>query len=515
MEPEKYKVLLLEDDKIVQMAFERLVRKKQLPYDYVIAGSIREARAALAEHQFDVVISDYRLGDGTGFDILDSTKQTPVIFATGAGSEELAVKAMKAGAYDYLIKDPSHNYLAVLPLTVEKAVKHARMEQEVRQYHENLEHLVKERTEQLEAEKELLSVTLSSMTDGVIVVNLQKHIMLINKVAERLTGTSSEQVRGKVVDEIFRLVDERSREPVANPIDKVLSTGEVETLNSRGIVLLGNDREHPVSVAAAPIRTAQENIRGVVVLLHDLSGQQEIDRMKTDFVSCVSHELRTPLTSIKAYTATILRDPNMPEQTKRQFLVTIDKEADRLTNLVNELLEISQLESGESKATYQDEVDVAGVINEVVSSLRQSAAEKNIQMELDVAEALPKIAGDERKIRSMISNVVNNAIKFTPPSGRIRICARIQADGLAICISDTGIGIPEPEIPKIFERFYRVRQPGKQIQGTGLGLAIVNEIAAMYGAKVEVESKLGEGSTFRIILPVPEEAALEAAGKQR
>ena len=183
METNKYRVLLIEDDKIAQTAFRRLVNEENLPYDYTIAGSVSEATSIIENNNFDIVIVDYQLGDGTAFDLFDSIKDTPIIFATGAGNEELAVRAMKNGAYDYLIKNTTRNYLKVLPEIVENAIKHKKNENELKNYHSNLEKRVKERTEQLAAEKELLSVTLSSMGEGVIVVDTEKRIMLFNSVA--------------------------------------------------------------------------------------------------------------------------------------------------------------------------------------------------------------------------------------------------------------------------------------------------------------------------------------------
>jgi len=511
MEADSCKVLLIEDDKIDQLAFTRLVKEENLAYNYTLAGTVSEAKSVLKNEEFDVIIADYLLKDGTAFDILESVRDIPIIFATGAGNEKLAVKAMKAGAYDYLIKNPERSYLAVLPLIIRNAVSHTNMQKEVKKYHENLEELVKERTEQLEAEKELLSVTFASITDGIIVVDAYRRIVLLNKVAEILTGAKLGDAKGRVVDEVFRLVHERSRELVENPIDMVLTSGNVQSTIEPSILVMGNGFEHPVSASAAPIRKPHGAVNGVVMLLHDLSQEREIDRMKKDFVSSVSHELRTPLTSIKAYTETILRDPKMPDQKKREFLIAVDEESNRLADLVNGLLEISQLESGGIEVLKQC-VDVAVVIDQAILSLKQSAHNKNIRIEVNTYNEIPQILGNETKIRSMISNLVNNAIKFTPEGGIVRVGVQHQHEGLIICVSDTGIGIPKEEVPKIFDRFYRVHQPGRQIPGTGLGLAIVNEVAIMHGGKVEVKSELGQGTTFRVFLPLAGQLEFENAG---
>jgi len=400
-----YRVLLVEDDKIAQMAFKRFVGRQNLPYHYVIAGSVRQARQALQQQQFDVAIVDYNLGDGTAFDLLDALADTPTIFATGAGNQELAVRAMKAGAYDYLIKDSAQDYLKVLPEIIQKSLKQKKAEQELQRYHNNLEELVRQRTEELAAEKELLAVTFASMTDGVVVVDKYRRIVLLNRVAEKLTGTDFEDARGRPVNEVVRLIDERSRETLTIPLV------EITTGNDRpgepvapveGILLGRNDTETPVALEAAPVRTEQASVTGTVILMRDLSQQRQIDRMKTDFVSSVSHELRTPLTSVKAYTATILRDPNMPPQTRQQFLTAIDEEADRLTELVNDLLEISHLDSGRAEIIHQS-VDVVAIAEKVVSKYERTARDKGIELSTDFDHRAGRILGDPTKIEWIIS----------------------------------------------------------------------------------------------------------------
>lgn len=509
MDGPRYKVLLIEDDKIAQMAFERFVRDENLPYDYTIAGSVSQANSILSANKFDIVIVDYLLGDGTAFDVFDSIKDTPIIFATGAGNEDLAVKAMKAGAYDYLIKDPVRKHLKVLPEVMKNAMTRKKVEEELKKYHDNLEQLVRQRTEQLAQEKELLSVTLSSMGDGVVAVDAQKRIMLLNEAAENLTGWKFEEVGGKAIREIFRIINDSSKKAAENPIDKALKSGKIETTGERDALISRNGSEWPISATAAPIRKNDATTIGVVMVLRDVSQEREIDRMKTDFVSSVSHELRTPLTAIKAYTATILRDQNMTEQTRCEFLNIIDDESNRLARLIGDLLEVSRLDSGVVGIT-REAADIAAVINQVLSALGPVAEKKNIEVKVDTGDELGQLLGDESRIQSVVTNLVDNAIKFTPEKGQVCVSARQQAEELVIRISDTGMGIPEEALPKIFDRFYRVYRPGKQIQGTGLGLAIVKKIVTMNGGRIEVESEVDKGTTFTVILPLTNQPTLEA-----
>ena len=501
MENSAYKILLVEDDKLDQMAFERLIKGENLPYDYTVAGSVSHARSILDSNVFDVVIVDYSLGDGTAFDVFKLVKDTPIIVTTGIGDEEIAVKAMKAGAYDYLTKDQERNYLKVLPEIIKNVISHKQTEDELKEYHDNLETLVKERTDQLAREKELLSVTLSGMGDGVVAVDAKKRIMLFNKVAENLTGWKFGEVQSKPVDGIFRVVNEQTKKAIKIPIDKVLGSGKVEVW-ANGEVLVGRDgNKCPISATAAPIRKNDGTVVGVVMVFRDVSREREIDRMKEDIISLVSHELRTPITSIKAYTETLLCAPNMPEQSRRRFLAVIDEESNRLTNLVEGLLELSRIESGAVKIVRKP-VDIAAVVNQVSSALQPLADKKHIRLSTDIGRELPKLKGDEGKIRSVVTNLVSNAIKFTPEGGRVSVCVQHGTGELIMRVSDTGMGIPEKELPKIFGRFYRVYRPDTQIQGTGLGLAIVKKIVMMHDGRIEVESEVGKGTTFTVFLPL-------------
>jgi len=499
MDETRYKVLLIENDHIDQMAFERQAKKGNLPFDYRIAGSVSEARDVLSSDSFDVVVIDHFLGDGTAFDLLDLVKDAPVIFTTGAGDEELAVKAMKAGAIDYLIKDLDRNYLKILPETIRNAIRHNENERELKKYHENLENLVKQRTVELAAEKELLSVTVSSIGEGILAVDSQKRITLFNKVAEQLTGWKFEDAFDSDVHKIFQLVEEDTNKPVDNPVDKVFESGRVEAKNSRNALIAADGSRTPVSATAAPITGKDGRMLGVVMVFRNMLREREIDRMKTEFISLVSHELRSPLTSIKAYTETILSDWNMPEDRKIKFLQVVNEESDRLSKLVENILEISSLDSGPVE-TLKAPVNVAQVIGSVLIELQPIADEKGIQIRTDINEQSEQFYGDQSQIQSLIVNLVNNAIKYTPANGQVSVSIEYQDHQLVLSVADTGIGIPKKELTRIFSRFYRVHNPSLKVKGTGLGLAIVKRIVMKYDGRIDVESEVGRGTTFKVFL---------------
>jgi signal transduction histidine kinase len=232
--------------------------------------------------------------------------------------------------------------------------------------------------------------------------------------------------------------------------------------------------------------------------------------MKSDFISSVSHELRTPLTSIKAYAETILEDRNMTDEIRREFLQIINEESDRLTDLINGILDISKIEAGTIEIIRKP-VNLASVTKRAADSLVHVAGKKKVKLQTDISDHLPELLGDENKMHSLITNLINNAIKFTPENGTVSVSAHFINNELVIKVSDTGMGIPKDDLRKIFGRFYRVHRPGKQIQGTGLGLAIVKEIVLRHDGRIDVESEVDKGSTFTVYLPVARQPAQVAA----
>jgi PAS domain S-box-containing protein len=407
---------------------------------------------------------------------------------------------MKSGVYDYLVKDPSRNYLKVLPGVIKNAIIHKRNEEKIREYHRNLEKLVKERTEQLEAEKELLAVTLSSMSDGVIAIDVDKRIVLFNRIVESLTGWSFSEVQGRKVDEVFKVVKEKTGEYV-DIVDRAFESEQVEIGSDQDCLMTKNGSCYPVAVSAAAIRKNDGSIVGIVIVLRDVTREREIDQMKSDFISSVSHELRSPLTSIRAYTESILQEPDMSRQTQMEFMKIIDDESERLARLIDSILEISRIESGRKEISLV-EFEIVAVVKRVLTAMKPLAEKKSIKLSFVISEGVNSLVADEGRVESVVTNLVNNAIKFTPDGGSIDISVQQVGEDVRISVTDTGVGIPKEALGKIFDRFYRVRRTGSRVQGTGLGLAIVKEIVAMHGGRIEVESEEGRGSKFTIILPL-------------
>ncbi len=261
-----------------------------------------------------------------------------------------------------------------------------------------------------------------------------------------------------------------------------------------------------LSVSIEPV-----NIDGhphVVVALSDVTDRKRAEEelketmeMKAQFISTVSHELRTPLTSMKEAVTIVLDElAGKINKDQRRFLDIAQRNIDRLARLIDDVLDFQKLNAGKLKFHLQEH-NLATAVEEAYTTMRPHAAKGGVELALDVEANLPAAVYDSDRIIQALINLLSNAIKFTPAGGRVVVSACQRDEHLVLKIADTGLGIPKEDLPKVFDRFYRVHRPGKEIKGTGLGLAIVNRIVAAHGGRIEVESELEKGTTFTIFLP--------------
>jgi two-component system phosphate regulon sensor histidine kinase PhoR len=259
---------------------------------------------------------------------------------------------------------------------------------------------------------------------------------------------------------------------------------------------------------------------GAVLVFHDMTELRRLERMRQDFVANASHELKTPLASIKAYTETLLDWALHDEAVNVRFLERIDEQVERLNRLILDLLSLARLESGQEVFDHQP-LNLLPVLESCVEDHRGRAATKNLTLafepgDLDPQEAL--VRADEEAVRQIADNLIDNAIKYTPENGSVRVRCLARWDAIAVEVWDTGIGIPRDDLPRIFERFYRVdKARSRELGGTGLGLSIVKHVVQSIGGKIEVSSRVGSGSKFTVHLPRcvvadPDPAPQAAAG---
>ena len=362
----------------------------------------------------------------------------------------------------------------------------------------------REAEDALLAEKERLTVTLSSIADGVITVDTEKRITLMNSAAEILVGCSSQAAVGKRIEEIFRLTDPSGRKQ-ANPVEEALtsghSSGNIHDTRKLSSLRAVDGVQRPVVTAGAPMRNASKTVVGAVLALRDVTRELEIDQMKTDFVSAVSHELQTPLTSINGFVSTLLLDPELPLEERVEFLQIIRNQADRLGQLVEDLLEISQMESRKI-LIRREPMDLVDQVEKALLSLKPIAEEKKIDLRYEAGVSLPRFLGEAKRVYSVIANLLSNALKFTPEGGWVEVSLAQEGNEIVLQVRDNGLGIPKADLPKIFDKFHRVQRVGLEIPGTGLGLAIAQSIVSRHKGRIDVESAPGEGTTFRVRFPV-------------
>lgn len=239
-----------------------------------------------------------------------------------------------------------------------------------------------------------------------------------------------------------------------------------------------------------------------VQLENTLDDLKKSEQMRRDFVANVSHELRTPITSIRSYTETLMENNDLPQQTQHNFLSVILKESDRMTNIVSDLLTLSRFDAGSIEFQFE-RFSIEKTIRDVYNSILMEAQKHNHRFSLEFKSELPQIIGDSYRIEQVLLNMVSNAIKYTKDGGKILIFAGSKEDKVWVSVRDNGIGIPEQDVPKVFDRFYRVdKARSRESGGTGLGLSIANEIVTRHNGTMELKSKVGKGTTITVTFPV-------------
>ena len=625
--PTNYKVLLIEDDELDQMAFKRYLNTEKLPYEYEIASSISEARSVLSSKKFDIILADFTLGDGTALDILDLVKDIPIVVTTGARDEDIAVKAWKAGAYDYISKDLKRNYLKAIPKTIENAIRHRKIEEALDKKQKNLEAIfdtvpigmflidetlsitrtndavrqmfhrdysqiigrrignalgcVNHLTNKQECgntpacSKCIFNKTIHKVLDSdrsvhgleirptleidhketspyfrisakPVLIDGKKHaIVAIDDVTawkkiekERLLAEEKYRMIFENSPVAITLVDEQKRliswnvylegllgfngqELFLMPINSLYPQEEWDKIREFDVRQKGMQHHLEtrmikngggiidVDISLSVLKDSDGNVTGSIGIIRDITERKQAEEklketmeLKSQFISTVSHELRTPLAALKEGISIVLDGVvGKINEEQKKFLDIAKRNVDRLAALINNVLDFQKIEAGRTNLEIQDN-DIAQIVSEVHETMILYANKHKVELVTELPENLPVARFDRGKITQVLTNLISNAVKFTPAHGLASVNVRHQNDELVISVHDTGMGIPKEALPKIFERFYRVRRPGKEIQGTGLGLAIVHKIVMMHGGRIEVESEVEHGTTFTVFLPL-------------
>ena len=335
---------------------------------------------------------------------------------------------------------------------------------------------------------DLLEAVLGTMIDGVVVVNSSLTLLYVNRAARRLLDLGDKPVVGRLLSEVSR----------SAPLQEIIETSLRKVAHQQTELQLIRQKL-TLAVSAAPLDL--DPAGGILIVLHDVTDLRRLERMRREFVSNVSHELKTPLTSIQAYAETLLSGGLEDEAHCRGFVERIQEQAERLQTLILDLLRLARIEA-DDVAFEIHSVDVGEVITECVEDRGDLARSKGVSLTTKPSTKVAMASAEPEGLRTIISNLVDNALNYTPAGGRVEVDWEVVDDQVRIGVSDTGVGIPKEHQGRVFERFYRVdRARSRALGGTGLGLSIVKHLVQAFGGRVELESEQGKGSQFTVWLP--------------
>jgi two-component system phosphate regulon sensor histidine kinase PhoR len=349
-----------------------------------------------------------------------------------------------------------------------------------------------DRIRTVDQQRRELEAVLASMVEGVLAIDADERVIGLNRAAARLLDADSESAAGRDVREVVRNPD------LLRLIQRALAgDSPVE-----GDVILYGERELYLQAHATGLRGGADGRIGALVVLNDVTRLRRLENVRRDFVANVSHELKTPITSIRGFVETLQGGALDDPADARRFLQIVGDQANRLGAIVEDLLTLSRLEQEAGpEGLNLAKTSVGEALHHAVAACSSAAAERNIHVDVACPADL-KASFSDVLLEQAVANLVDNAVKYSEPGGRVEVSARESADGLEISVRDQGCGIAREHLPRIFERFYRVdKARSRKLGGTGLGLAIVKHIAQAHGGEVEVKSRPGEGSIFTIRLP--------------
>ena len=344
---------------------------------------------------------------------------------------------------------------------------------------------LKETLATVEAEKNKLSTLLVNMTDGVAAFDREGTLLIMNPTAKAQLSVHSD--KGYSFRELFGMLD--------------TTWDEVRELQSPTILQFAAQvGETSLKVYIAPFGGGGD---GIIAVIHDITEETRLDDARREFVANVSHELRTPLTNVKSYAETMLDDSEIPEAMEKRFLKVILNETDRMTRIVKDLLTLSRFDYSKMDWSYTAFSPLA-VLEDIIDAMYKDAERHGHTLTLHIKETLPNAyIGDRERIEQVLINIISNAMKYTPDHGKIDVNATVEEEQMVISVVDNGIGIPAEDLPRLFERFYRVdKARSREKGGTGLGLSIAKEIVEHHKGEISVSSVFEEGTAIEIRLPI-------------
>src|SRR5437763_15563521 len=328
----------------------------------------------------------------------------------------------------------------------------------------------------------------SAMQDGLLAVDRDRRIVLANLAFHELFAVGEGSLGAPLLESV--------RDPA---LEQIVGDTFRERAPSQGELIIGRREFQMTSV---PMGNDNGDVRGAVILFHDISEMKRDDQIRSDFVANVSHELRTPLSILRGYIETLVDNPKTSREELTRILQVMERHSKRLGLLVEDLLSLAQLESSNTNLEI-GQVRLSELSDHVLRDWKKNLARKSLKVLVDLPPDTPLILADETRLQEVLYNLLENAVKYSRANGEIRLQAAQRRSEIVLSVSDDGIGISKNDLPRIFERFYRAdKARGRELGGTGLGLAIVKHIAQLHGGHVEAESEPGRGTSIRVVLPI-------------
>ncbi len=495
MTEEKARVLVVDDEKVVREGCQRVLKGRG--YEVLTAENGQAALDCLLREQVDVLLLDLKMPIMGGEEVLEMAREKyadiPIIIITGHGTIDKAVECMKKGAYDFVTKPFQ---IEQFLLTINRALEKRRLEQKARKYEEErLRNLY-----DLGLEKSRLRTIVHCIPNGVMVTNRNLEVVLHNpaltRILEIATPFDGPTPLSGVLDNPTLIETLRQIQSGQWPADQFVSQEMI--CGKRSVRAL----------SAAALGPGQEVV-GTVTAFEDITAFKQLDDMKSDFIHMVAHELRSPVVSIRQQNSILLEGLAGPlEEKQKEILDRGIKKVDQLIELINDLLEIAKMEAAQ-QLQHRVPTDIAAIIQETVALIEPRACGQGIVLEYACDNVRP-IQADPNSLTEIFNNLITNAVNYSPEGGRVFVSAKGFNEYVEIKISDTGVGIERDELPKIFDKFYRVKhKKTRQVMGTGLGLAIVKKAVEAHHGSIDVESVPDKGTTFRILLPcIPDEGRM-------
>lgn len=480
---ETSRILVIDDEARIRDACNLVLSDQG--FEVATAGDGDRGLAMIQEAHFDIILVDLMMPGLSGLEVLSIVREkhpdTMVIVITGYATLEHSIEAMKKGAFDFIPKPFTPDQLRTV---VEKAIRYNRALQDIADTQSRLKTLV------------------NGLTNGVLASDRDRRVVLANHAFLHYIGYHGEAVTGHSIDELrvgdqLRNMIEETLQMPADTFTEITDELSWETGDDKKIFL----------AKCTPFRSRNGDNIGTVTVLNDITALKQLDKMKSDFVSLVSHEVRSPMNSLMMQIQVIL-DGLAGELTdkQREILNRAYGKMGGLSEMVSELLDLSRIESG-LISREKEQLNFSALLGEQVTFHKPGADEKGISLDLDTDGTLPAVFANKRGMEEVLTNLITNAIKYSPDGGAISVSARMENEYLRIVVGDTGYGIPEEDLERVFDRFYRVKDENTRTQqGTGLGLSLIKSIVESHHGSIKVASKLGEGTTFTILIPTAETA---------